>query len=59
MIHIALLIFVVILVLGLVAMQDMVDRPQEYDIIHFAIVLTCFLISMLYIVGYIDYMFIQ
>ncbi|AEW47284.1 hypothetical protein B5S_0050 [Bacillus phage B5S] len=59
MIHLALLVFVVILVLGLVAMQDMVDRPQEYDIIHFAIVLTCFLLSMFFIVGYIDYMCIN
>ncbi|MEB9013909.1 hypothetical protein P4H82_27460 [Bacillus cereus] len=53
MIHLALLVFVVILVLGLVAMRDMVDRPQEYDIIQFAIVLTCFVIA-----GYISYMFI-
>jgi len=59
MIHIALVIFVGILVLGMFVMTDMVDRPQEYDIIQFAIVLTCFVISIFYVVGYIDYVFIQ
>ncbi|QEM43063.1 membrane protein [Bacillus phage Chotacabras] len=63
MIHVAFVIFLLLFFLGGFTVGDMIERPYKYDIIQFAIVFaivfTCFIISMFFIVGYIDYMFIQ
>ncbi|QVW28868.1 putative single-stranded DNA binding protein [Bacillus phage SWEP1] len=59
MAHVAFLIFSFLFIFGGIVVGDMIERPYKYDIIQFAIVFTCFIISMFYIVGYIEYMFIQ
>lgn len=59
MIHLLFIIALVGLVVGAYRVGDGIDKPYNYSTFQFFISYTMVMFSGLYVVAYIDYMFIQ
>lgn len=59
MAHLLFIIAVVIFFIGTYRVGDCIEHPYNYTTFQFFISCTMVMFPMFYIVGYIDYMFIQ